>query len=383
MRTGSSASSQSRHNKRTHRSRPSQDLTITPSPKPSTELSESTTAHSLALQEPAAVPLPPHLSWLADVRVELLVDQEGFRTIRPAFVLAAYHDVPGEPCVAEFRPVSQIAHRFHHSALDPDPVLRRVIIGDAEEHDHVTRNAALAIKTPGVYAISGTEALTAGARAVMEVDAGGSGAPRKLPWRLVYVVSERVSETTGAPLTGERALTPLGFSCAPMLLHPSSAHRVSLFQLAKKTARPKLTARRLGPPKPAAVPLVKAARAHDRENMVPAGLGLAPVPAPNASSWAEHERAVSGASTDDGRDDEHRSLLRPGSKTPRSMQYPFVAGYGFDDSAALGPVINRNILSATELNQLVSASPLVGEKDLLKAMPKELGGLAPRRHPKI
>ncbi|KAI0066548.1 hypothetical protein BV25DRAFT_1796868, partial [Artomyces pyxidatus] len=91
--------------------------------------------------------LPVSLSWLKSTTVELHIDQEGFRNIRPAFQLVGYTGPPsagGAPSIAQhlscaradFMPAKRQSFVFHHATLDTPPVLRRVTLNGDESRDY-------------------------------------------------------------------------------------------------------------------------------------------------------------------------------------------------------------------------------------------------------
>jgi hypothetical protein len=322
-------------------------------------LDPSLTAHSLNL--------PPHLTWLETIRVELMIDQEGFREARPVFKLVGMQAANGGQAHAEFKPCDIRPFQFHHSGLDPNPLLRRLIVDGDEEHDAFSRLAVLPLKGEGVYSVTGSET----PRPPTKVTQGGSfhpfngdlpfGSGVKLTWKFVYVVSARISPTTGKPMPGEKTLTPLSFSCSPRLLHANIGHRVGLLQLARKAARPKLMAQRMGPPKPPTSTISLSAQvrtwARSKENQPP------------RSAWSnEHSRETSAASSDGGRNDDEKSLLRPASGRRRAASaassqlpgrvfgHPFASGFALVDQNAQHPsnhLLDRHILSQAELASLI------------------------------
>lgn len=197
------------------------------------------------------VPSLKHALWLRDTLVELWIDQEGFRAVRPQFHLASVSsglpvtpvdrsvfpiedDDPLYTTVAEFLPVKRIAYPFHHAALDRAPCLTRVAVASDETRDFVTRTASLPLREDGVFFVSGTE------DARIE-----PGRIVRLAWRFEYFVAHRISSGGGR---GERLLTPLSFSCTPALLDRYRAHKVTVLHIMKKTLLSNLVAQKLEPP---------------------------------------------------------------------------------------------------------------------------------------
>ncbi|KAI0274795.1 hypothetical protein BC834DRAFT_849612 [Gloeopeniophorella convolvens] len=222
--------------------------------------------------------IPPPLSWLQSTALDLMIDQEGFRNIRPAFKLAGYSSPiiplesgPVSPNVhllsatADFMPVRREIFVFHHAALDTPPVLRRLTVDRDESRDYLSRQAYLTLKTNGPYSVQGTEPIQS---------------PRLLPapetpvltWRFDYLVGDRRTET-GRVIPGEKTLTPLSFSCSPALLQLTQARKIGLVHVMKKGVAAKLTATRMDPP-------------------APPRLFLAPGSAPRHNSETEDRKAI-------------------------------------------------------------------------------------------
>lgn len=204
----------------------------------------------------AASNLPGALSWLEDVTIELWIDQEGFRFVRPAFRLATYSGPSSSDTIthpmrtlthgrAEFLPIKTQSCVFHHAPLDPLPVLRKMVMAGDDTRDYISRQASLAIKSNGVYSVSGTETFDPGPSSPHGPDSLSPPQtghhPTKLTWRFEYAVDDI---RPGSPPRGrqaERRLTPLSFSCSPGLLHPSHGKKIRLMQVVKKGLTPKLT----------------------------------------------------------------------------------------------------------------------------------------------
>ncbi|KAF7303315.1 hypothetical protein MKEN_01295600 [Mycena kentingensis (nom. inval.)] len=190
------------------------------------------------------VNVPDNVAWLKDLALELLVDQEGFRSVRPTFKLAGFrkhvrgwsHGAP-ESGWALFRPVLKQSYPFHYAPLDSLPILRRLITNDDESRDYISRQATLALKTTGVYVVHGSESFhhpTSGVK---------TGA--KLRWRFEYLVEQKVDETGRRLVEGEKVFTPLTFLCDPWLVHPSQGHKMKLMHVVKKSVATKLVAERV------------------------------------------------------------------------------------------------------------------------------------------
>ncbi|KAI0334501.1 hypothetical protein GY45DRAFT_1223994, partial [Cubamyces sp. BRFM 1775] len=195
---------------------------------------------SSALQD-----LPEVLSWLRDLCIELWIDQEGFRAIRPRFCLSGYTSPASDNVsssalvdalthgVAQFVPVRKQGAIYHHGTLDSTPVLRRLTLADNEDKDYISRHASLTIKANGVYAVTGSENFD---------DHPSQAGPLQLHWRFEYLVDDPkgLRRTT---TNGEKAFIPLSFSCSPGLLHPTHGKPIKLMHVLKKNMTPKLSAK--------------------------------------------------------------------------------------------------------------------------------------------
>lgn len=194
--------------------------------------------------------LPPTLAWLQDMNIGLLIDQEGFRSIHPSFKFVGYSDNAraldhqGEAIdggVAQFMPTRRQSFHFHYAMFDGLPILRRLTVNNNESRDHICRQATLSLKSNGVYTIRGCE--------LLEYKAGGTSEGQKLRWKFDYLVDDRKARATGSIIDGEKTLTPLTFSCSPMLLHPKQGKRIRLMHIMKKSVVSKLIAEKVEPPR--------------------------------------------------------------------------------------------------------------------------------------
>lgn len=207
------------------------------------------------------VALPEELSWLKYMIIELWIDQEGFRAVRPCMQLMGYSPRtrslhPYEPAenvgfdvtagVAEFMPTKRKTFAFHYATLDSPPTLRTVSMAGDESRDFISRQATLSVKANGVYTVLGTETFIG---SILDSDAHG---PRlqnvRLRWKFDYLVSDRRVDGSGKTLAGEKTLTPLTFSCSPYLFHPSQGKKAGLMHIMKKNLVPKLGSQKLEPP---------------------------------------------------------------------------------------------------------------------------------------
>ncbi|KAI9570303.1 hypothetical protein HD554DRAFT_406035 [Boletus coccyginus] len=202
------------------------------------------------------VALPEELSWLKHMVIELWIDQEGFRAVRSCMQLMGYSprtrslhpyenaenagsDVTAG--VAEFMPTKRETFAFHYATLDSPPTLRMVSVAGDESRDHTSRQATLSVKANGVYTVLGTETFTS---SILNSDWHGL----RLRWKFDYRVSDRKVDGVGKTLPGEKALTPLTFSCSPYLFHPLQGKKAGLMHTMKKNLVPKIGSQKLEPP---------------------------------------------------------------------------------------------------------------------------------------
>ncbi len=184
----------------------------------------------------------PEHDWLEDVYVEFLIDQEGFRAAHPIFRYAGTvrlrpsTHAPSD-VMAQFKPIVRQVFHFHYAPFETPPILRRVTLNGDDAHDYVSRQGLLILKTNGVYVLHGHEMPTG----------HDSDAP-KLRWQFEYLVDDRVADTSGKVMVGEKTLTPLTFSCSPTLLLPAQARKNSIMHVFKKGVAPKLHSEKLQPP---------------------------------------------------------------------------------------------------------------------------------------
>lgn len=187
--------------------------------------------------------LPVSLSWLQSTTLEVMIDQEGFRMIKPNFKLAGYaprsevglHLVSA---TADFMPSQRKSFSFHHSELETPPVLRRLMLNGDESRDYLSRQAFLTLKANGPYTVQGTEPVHS-----------SDLFPATLSWRFDYLVGDRRTEA-GRIIPGEKTFTPLSFSCSPALLLPTQGKKIRVMHVVKKSVTAKLTAMKIEPPRP-------------------------------------------------------------------------------------------------------------------------------------
>ncbi|KAH0838055.1 hypothetical protein J3R83DRAFT_6295 [Lanmaoa asiatica] len=207
------------------------------------------------------VALPEELLWLKRTVIELWIDQEGFRAVRPCMRLMGYSPRtrslhPYESAentgfdatagVAEFMPTRRETFAFHYATLDSPPTLRMVSVAGDESRDYVSRQATLSVKANGVYTVLGRETFMG---SILNSDAHGFRPQNvRLRWKFDYLVSDRKVDGTGKILPGEKALTPLTFSCSPYLFHPLQGKKAGLIHIMKKNLVPKLGSQKLEPP---------------------------------------------------------------------------------------------------------------------------------------
>lgn len=128
-----------------------------------------------------------HQCYLAS-STALTLSQEGFRAVKPEFILSRYfRSRTNDPTlsIAEFSPRHRKGYHFHYAALDGPPTLRRLTLNGSQTYDHIARQAQLVLKSNGVYFVQGAE------------DKG------QLRWKFEYIVDDRRGRN-GKVLTGER-----------------------------------------------------------------------------------------------------------------------------------------------------------------------------------
>lgn len=191
--------------------------------------------------------------WLDGLSVDLLIDQEGFRSVQPSFKCSGiFHNrvcpKDTDSLVVEFKPITRQIYHFHYAPFDGLPLLRRVTINGEQKRDFVSRQARLTLKSNGVYSIHGVE-MSSLPTSVLDFDGSSHEEfePIKLRWQFDYVVDDRI-DASGRIIDGEKTLTPLTFSCSPWLLHPSKGKRIDVVHVFKKSVAPKLVAEKLQPP---------------------------------------------------------------------------------------------------------------------------------------
>ena len=201
--------------------------------------------------------LPMSLAWLdATSFIELLIDQEGFRAVQARFKFTGYsnrrswHPYGNDlDNMAQFRPISRQMFNFHYATLEALPVLRRVAVNGDEARDYITRQASLGLKYNGVYTVRGNEVPS------LPGTFGNGDTPVKLRWKFEYFVDDRRFDAIGKKIVdGEKILTPLTFSCSPLLLHPFQGKRITMMHIVKKSVATRLVAEKMEPPSPSPAP---------------------------------------------------------------------------------------------------------------------------------
>jgi hypothetical protein len=157
--------------------------------------------------------------------------------------------------VAMFMPTTKQAYRFHYAPFEGLPILRRLTINGDENHDFLSRQAYLGLKSKGVYIVHGTEVASPAAvssGSSISVDnalemahaSGRTPEQSKLYWWFEYSIEDRKADQPGRSLDGERVLIPLTFTCSPQLIHPSQGKKIKLIHIVRKSVIPKLVAER-------------------------------------------------------------------------------------------------------------------------------------------
>ena len=198
--------------------------------------------------------LPVSLSWLQSTTLEIMVDQEGFRMIKPVFKLAGYTPprtkeneavslgVHLVSATADFMPVQRKSFTFHYSELDTPPVLRRLMLNGDESRDYLSKQAYLILKANGPYTVQGIEH-------VQSFPLFFANEHSILSWRFDYLIGDRRTGA-GRIIPGEKTFTPLCFSCSPALLLPAQGKKIRVMHVVKKSVAAKLIATKVEPPRP-------------------------------------------------------------------------------------------------------------------------------------
>jgi hypothetical protein len=198
--------------------------------------------------------LPVSLFWLQSTTLEIMIDQEGFRMIKPLFKLAGYAPPRTKEseavslgahlvsATADFMPMQRKSFAFHYSELDTPPVLRRLLLNSDESRDYLSKQAYLTLKANGPYTVQGIEH-------VQSSPVFLANEHSVLSWRFDYLVGDRRTEA-GKIIPGEKTFTPLCFSCSPALLLPTQGKKIRVMHVVKKSVAAKLTATKVEPPRP-------------------------------------------------------------------------------------------------------------------------------------
>jgi hypothetical protein len=323
--------------------------------------------------------LPAELSWLKEISLELWIDQEGFRAIKPSFKLVGYSEITrslepfgrdsdpvlqpdGTPKmyagIVDFMPVTRQIFIYHRSALDSAPVLRRITVNGDEGYDYLSRQASLPLKN-GIYTVRGHETCSlASLNDSTDLAISDKDANVRPRWKLEYFVQDRKAKTSGKIMNGEKTFTPLTFSCSPLLLHSLQGKKVRLMHVVRKSVTTKIMAEKLEPPKP---PI-------SNPVLLPFGLKanmmLSPniVHPPTNDAWNMHRRAYSHVPDENmspnlplasKRIERQANNAKPVRRRRASSagEHAF-EGRGFDEDESKTPAPARNILPRSQVNEL-------------------------------
>ena len=237
--------------------------------------------------------LPLSLSWLQSTTLEIMIDQEGFRMIKPVFKLAGYAPPRTKEseavslgahlvsATADFMPVQRKSFAFHYSELDTPPVLRRLMLNGDESRDYLSKQAYLSVKANGPYTVQGIEHVQSSPIFLTNEHS-------VLSWRFDYLVGDRRTEA-GRNIPGEKTFTPLCFSCSPALLLPTQGKKIRVMHVVKKSVVAKLTAKKVEPPRPPSyLGGLGATHLSDAESEFPALSGKHNVSPSNAQDTLAH-----------------------------------------------------------------------------------------------
>ncbi|THV07498.1 hypothetical protein K435DRAFT_847922 [Dendrothele bispora CBS 962.96] len=261
-------------------------------------LRPSSPTPSSTMSIPFDIQLPQDISWLKDIVIDILIDQEGFRSVTPSFRFAGYSNntrsldpsgAPVEGGVVEFMPVKRQTFNFHYGPFDGMPILRRITV-NGQSRDYISRQATLSLKSNGVYTVRGIES--------SHITDSSFREPQKLRWKFDYLVDVRKGNKVSE---GEKTFTPLTFACSPLLLHPNQGKKIRLMQVMKKSVVTKLVAEKMEPPRSPAVTNTNGPPAQPPPTSTPPqspGKSSVALPSPTkiksaASLWISHRRAQS------------------------------------------------------------------------------------------
>ncbi|KAJ7492486.1 hypothetical protein FB451DRAFT_1218489 [Mycena latifolia] len=352
--------------------------------------------HCLSAPQECEISLPVNLLWLKDIVVELLIDQEGFRSVHPTFKLVGLPKQArgcqwdsSDGGLALFRPVKRDAYNFHWAPLDGLPILRRLTVNDDESRDYISRQASLSLRTNGVYTVQGSESCHLSSTCFESGDSNSKIGPdnTKLKWKFDYLVNDRL-EQSGRVVDGEKTIMPLSFLCSPWLLHPSQARKMKFMHIVKKSVTTKLVAEKLEPPT-LSYPNAQTAK-----------------PAVNHRLWTLHRRVHSSHADEPKPKKRIGSIRRAGENSetktrPDENQIPDHASFGRrrrassagegrrpirgeSYSATLHPLmadpLAKHIVPRAQLAELLNnEAPEIGTRGLVRELPRELHGLSPGR----
>ncbi|KAF8922002.1 hypothetical protein CPB85DRAFT_1247133 [Mucidula mucida] len=218
---------------------------------------------------------------------------------------------------------------FHYALFDGLPILRRVTVNDDESHDYISRQASLSLKSNGVYTIRGTET------SILDPKSASAPDGVKLRWKFDYMVDDRRAEGTGKILEGEKTLTPLTFSCSPLLLHAQQGKKIRLMHIVKKSVVSKLMAEKVEPPRarsisPHSSPVFQVSPKKPHASSVPSAKNHPAI----ARVWNIHRRAHSHVPSPEAHD--HKRMRGPSRSSIASEMVDYMSvGSQPDDSSTL------------------------------------------------
>lgn len=145
--------------------------------------------------------------------------------------------------VAEFMPAKRQVLNLHYALFDGLPILRQVTVNGEEDCDCISRQVTLSLKCNDVYTVRGSETAS-----LYTYHYGNGSRTHKLRWKFDSLVDyRRHNEGSGRVLDGEKTLTPLTFSCSPLLLDPSQGKKIRLMHIVRKSVVAKLVAEKVEP----------------------------------------------------------------------------------------------------------------------------------------
>lgn len=212
-------------------------------------------------------PVPNHLiGFVKALQIELWIDQEGHRSIRPQFSFkrelsrhsSTFNDIKARrrtesedhdglsanplqelmrTSLVDLRPSTKAVGTFHCGTVSREAMIRRLVINGQSDKDYLSTNIILPLAENGIYGVYGRE----------------NGRKKKsvretFVWKFEYTIEDKRAAKDGSIIAGEKLLRPISFICSPEMFLPSQASNVTLVHLLSKKLKPSPTAKRILPP---------------------------------------------------------------------------------------------------------------------------------------